>query len=165
MSPKAVMCLTCFSFLWLSIDHSVRRSQGGTIYSLERKGRKIAFSLCACIPPLWKSFFSINIRDKKRRLGWILFILLVGGETIGEKPGAYRQAKKASALRKRGPMTTSPFPSPCVCWGCGMMKTPRHDFSFLIIRGLHQSAKQHASPPDFLPDSWPCLSRTTLLPA
>lgn len=101
----------------------------------------------------------------KKRIGCILFISFVGGGTTEQKNGGCREARKASAWRKHGLTSASLVPSLCMCWDCGVKTISRHDFSFLIIQGLCQPAKQHASAPASLPDSWPCFSRATLLPA
>lgn len=90
---------------------------------------------------LSESPVSISVRDKRERRDGILFVSFVGGGTPVEKHSAYREAGKVSALRKHGRVTASPFPSPCMCWGWGMMKTSRRDFSLLIIQGLRQPAK------------------------
>ena len=121
--------------------------------------------LILCIYPYSLKVLFLSVLEMNRRIGCIVFISFVGRGTTGQKNSGYREARKASAWHKCGLMSASLFPSLCMCWDCGMMRISRHDFSFLIIQGLCQPAKQHASAPAFLPDSWPCLSRATLLPA
>lgn len=114
--------------------------------------------------PLSASPFSISVRDKKEKNRLCVICWLCGRRNHYREAWGCRVMRLISALEKPSLTSASSSPSACGRWDCATARTSRHDFSFLIIQGLYQGAKQHVSAPAPCPVADPALA-TTLLPA